>query len=131
MTPVQVDEALRAVAEPLSLETPVGGDEHNELGEYLSDADQDAPSAALSLSEMRTGIGQTLQTLSERERAIIEQRFGLGEFEAGGPRSVEDIAAHMHLSSERVHQLEVRALRKMRRRTSGTALEEIPEDEDD
>jgi RNA polymerase primary sigma factor len=123
MTVTQVDEALRAVAEPLSLETPVSDEDNTELGEFVSDPEADTPITALSRSELRTEISQTLSTLSERERAIIEQRFGIGEYESSGPRTLEDIATRMQLSRERVRQLEVRALRKMRRRTHGLAMD--------
>jgi RNA polymerase primary sigma factor len=131
MTVTQVDEALRAVAEPLSLETPVSDDDNTELGEFVSDPEADTPITALSRSELRTEISQTLSTLSDRERAIIEQRFGIGEYESSGPRTLEDIATRMQLSRERVRQLEVRALRKMRRRTHGLAMNSDFDDEND
>lgn len=131
MTVTQVDEALRAVAEPLSLETPVSDDDNTELGEFVSDPEADTPITALSRSELRTEISQTLSTLSDRERAIIEQRFGIGEYESSGPRTLEDIANRMQLSRERVRQLEVRALRKMRRRTHGLAMNSDSDDEND
>jgi RNA polymerase primary sigma factor len=128
MTVTQVDEALRAVAEPLSLETPVSDEDNTELGEFVSDPEADTPITALSRSELRTEISQTLSTLSDRERAIIEQRFGIGEYESSGPRTLEDIATRMQLSRERVRQLEVRALRKMRRRTHGLAMNSDQDD---
>jgi RNA polymerase primary sigma factor len=131
MTLVQVDEALRAVAEPLSLETPVSDDDNTELGEFVSDPEADTPITALSRSELRTEISRSLSTLSERERAIVEQRFGIGEYESSGPRTLEDIATRMHLSRERVRQLEVRALRKMRRRTHGLGTDGGIDDEHD
>jgi RNA polymerase primary sigma factor len=125
MTVSQVDEAMRAVAEPLSLETPVSDEDATELGEFVSDPEADTPMAAVSRSELKEQIQEALGNLSERERAIVEQRFGIGEYADEGPRTLEDIAHRMKLSRERVRQLEVRALRKMRRRTHGTSLEGV------
>jgi RNA polymerase primary sigma factor len=126
MTFTQVDEALRAVAAPLSLEKPVGDDEDTvEFGESIADPDSDAPLTALSRDELRRELDRSLEGLSERERAVVMQRFGMGDYVDSGPSSLEDVAARMNLSRERVHELEVRALRKMRRRTRGTALEDI------
>ena len=125
MTHLQVEEALRASSEPLSLEAHAGGNDEdgNEFGDSLSD-DSEVPISALSKTELQEGISRTLQTLSDRERAVILQRFGLGQHAANGPQAIEDIAARMKLSRERVHRLEVRALRKMRRRTKGTPLDD-------
>lgn len=126
MTHEQVEEALRSSSEPLSLESHMGGndDDGNELGDSLSDENSEVPISALSKTELQEGISRTLQTLSDRERAIILQRFGLGQYASDGPQTIEDIAARMKLSRERVHRLEVRALRKMRRRTQGTSLDD-------
>jgi RNA polymerase primary sigma factor len=124
MTMLQVDEILRAALSPLSLETPVGEDENEELGEVLPDEnDDDAPVEALSRSELKRDLATAMQRLGERERAILEMRFGLGDYEDSGAQTLEDIARTLQLSRERVRQLEVRALRKLRRRAHGTALE--------
>lgn len=126
MTQEQVEEALRSSSEPLSLESHGGGneDDGNELGDSLSDENSEVPISALSKTELQEGISRTLQTLSDRERAVILQRFGMGQYASDGPQAIEDIAARMKLSRERVHRLEVRALRKMRRRTKGTSLDD-------
>lgn len=123
MTMVQVDEILRAALTPLSLETPVGEDENEELGEILPDEDdEDAPVEALTRSELKRDLATAMEELGERERAILEMRFGLGEHEDGGAQTLEDIARTLQLSRERVRQLEVRALRRLRRSSHGTAL---------
>lgn len=123
MTMVQVDEILRAALTPLSLETPVGEDENEELGEVLPDEDdEDAPVEALTRSELKRDLATAMEELGERERAILEMRFGLGEHEDGGAQTLEDIARTLQLSRERVRQLEVRALRRLRRSSHGTSL---------
>jgi RNA polymerase primary sigma factor len=122
MTVVQVEEALRAGAQPLSLDTPIGEEEDLLLGESLSDPDAETPASALSRSELKDQLNEALEGLSERERVVVQKRFGIGDFEATGAQSLEDIALDLKLSRERVRQLEIRALRKLRRRTRGTAL---------
>lgn len=125
LTMVQVEEALRSGEQPLSLEAPVGEEEDLELGETLSDSDDDASIEALSRSELRQELTRAMQGLSERERAIITMRFGVGQYAESGARSVEQIAGEMKLSTDRVRQLEVRALRKLRRRSRAAALSEF------
>jgi RNA polymerase primary sigma factor len=131
MTMVQVDEILRAALTPLSLETPVGEDENEELGEILPDEDdEDAPAEALSRSELKRDLTTAMEGLGARERAILEMRFGLGDYEDGGAQTLEDIARTLQLSRERVRQLEVRALRRLRRSSHGTALANFFGDEE-
>jgi RNA polymerase primary sigma factor len=122
MTPVQIDEALRAATRPVSLERPVGEEEDVELGEIISDPNADTAEASFSRSELHEELGRVLQTLPERERVIVMKRFGLGDYESGGPQNLDDIADGMNLSRERVRQLELRALRKLRRAARGTTL---------
>ena len=129
----QIEELQRVVAEPLSLDQSAGGSEdEDELGERLSDLALDDSMSGLARDDLQKGIRDALSSLPEREAAILEQRFGLGEWESGGPRSLEDIAETLHISRDRVHQIEVKALRKLRRRAHNTslgeALGETPDD---
>ena len=112
----QVEAALAAALGTLSLDAPAGDDETFELGESVGDGDEDAPLEAASLGELRVHLQGALENLSERERSVLEMRFGLGEFENMGSQTLEDVARELHLSRERVRQLELRALRKLRRR---------------
>jgi RNA polymerase primary sigma factor len=133
MTTVQVEEALRAGSQPLSLDTPIGEDEDLLLGESLSDPEAETPVSALSRSELKQQLNEALESLSDIERTVVEKRFGMGDFEATGAQTLEDVAQSMHLSRERIRQLELRALRKLRRRTRGTALGNLfgPDSDDD
>lgn len=131
MSVTQVDEALRAGMQPLSLDSPIGEDEDLQLGETLSDVEAESPTAAFSRGELREELHHVLEELSEREKLVIEKRFGMGDFAAGGPQTLEDIAAELQLSRERVRQLELRALRKLRRRTRDTAIGEMLADDDE
>ena len=131
MSVTQVDEALRAGMQPLSLDSPIGEDEDLQLGETLSDADAESPTAAFSRGELRQELHHVLEELSEREKLVIEKRFGMGDFAANGPQTLEDVAADLQLSRERVRQLELRALRKLRRHSRGTVIGEMLADDDE
>lgn len=126
MTVLQVEEALRAAQSMLSLEAPVGGDEDFELGESLQGGEGNEPASNLTRSELKREVEEVMGALSERERLILEKRFGMGDFQSTGPQTLEDVAAQLNLSRERVRQLEIRALRKLRRRG-----ERLRDDDDD
>jgi RNA polymerase primary sigma factor len=128
MTVTQVGEALRTYAEPVSFETPLGDDENSTLGEVI--AGTESPLEDVSRNEVHAAIAKSLEALSARERAVIEQRYALGEYAGGTGRSLDVVAETMGLSRDRVRDLEVRALRKMRGRTKGTVLEGIFEKEE-
>jgi RNA polymerase primary sigma factor len=130
----QVEELQRVVAEPLSLDQSSGGSENeDELGERVSDVGADDSMTGMSRDQLQEGIREVLETLPERESDILQQRFGLGAYAEAGPSSLDDIAANLRISRDRVHQLEVRALRKLRHRTKGTPLGALlsGDDEDD
>jgi RNA polymerase primary sigma factor len=116
-----VEEAMRASMQPLSLDSPVGDDEHTELSEIIG-GEEDESKIRVSRGELRTGIAQVLEALSDRERVVISKRFGIGDYAEDGPQTLDDIAAQLRISRERVRQLEIRSLRKLRRRTKGTPL---------
>lgn len=119
----QIEEAQRAATQPLSLETPVGGDEGStEFGETLEGGEEniEARSERLEIAKELTVL---LQDLPERERTVLSLRFGLGDYEAFGPQASDDVATRMNLSRERVHDIEVRALRKLRKRARATGLD--------
>jgi RNA polymerase primary sigma factor len=76
-------------------------------------------------------MSEALESLPERERAILQKRFGMGEYEESGAQTLEDIAREMNLSRERVRQLEVRALRKLRRGARSASMADYFGDEDE
>ena len=125
MTVSQVDESLRAAVQPLSLEAPVGEEDEMELGELISAEEDDSPAATFSRTELRDELARAMEDLAERERTILMKRFGLGDYADDGPQALEDIATEMKLSRERIRQMEIRALRKLRRRTRNTPLAEF------
>ncbi len=130
MTVPQVDEALRAGATTMSLETPVGEAGSEELGEVLREDEEDAdvPVAALSLSELKRNMATALAELPDRDRTVLERRFGMGDYADGGPQTLEDVAAAMNISRERVRQMELRGLRKLRQQSQGSGIADFLDD---
>jgi RNA polymerase primary sigma factor len=120
---VKVEEALRAGRQPLSLEQPVGED--NELGESLTDDGTFDGDANFSKEELREELELALATLPTTERIVVEKRFGMGDYEDNGAMTLEDVAREMGFSNEHTRRLEVRALRKLRRRSKNAAFGEL------
>jgi RNA polymerase primary sigma factor len=120
---VKVEEALRAGRQPLSLEQPVGED--NELGESLTDDGAFDGDANFSKDELREELELALATLPTTERIVVEKRFGMGDYEDNGAMTLEDVARELGLSNEQTRRLEVRALRKLRRRSKNAAFGDL------
>ena len=108
----QVRRALDIVAQPISLETPVGADrDGSDLGDFVIDTSAPTADEVVAQSELRVETKALLSELPEREAEIIRLRFGLG---GGTQRTLEEIGARLSLSRERARQLERDALKKLR-----------------
>jgi RNA polymerase primary sigma factor len=101
-----VEEALDVAEARVSLNAPVGEDEGDELGDLFADTDADDPEANAEDALRARAVREALQELPERERRILELRFGLD----GEPQSLEAIGRELRLTRERVRQLESQAL---------------------
>jgi RNA polymerase primary sigma factor len=101
---------LEASRKPLSLETPVGED--MQLGELIEDAAMSSPTEALLIDDLSTQVTRALATLSPKEQEIIRLRFGIGD---DAPRTLEEVGQRYGLTRERIRQIEVKALRRLRR----------------
>jgi RNA polymerase primary sigma factor len=110
-TPERVTELFRWVAEPASLDAPLGEYEDLNLSETLADAESAGPESHAYRALLRERLVESLRTLGEREREIISLRFGLAD---GRPYTLEEIAARLHVTRERVRQIEERGLRKLK-----------------
>jgi RNA polymerase primary sigma factor len=97
--------------EPLSLDTPVGGEETATLSDFLEDHTLLSPVTTLLEQDRAARVRRMLDRLTTRERDIVRARFGLGN---GEPQTLEEIARRMSLTRERIRQIEVRALAKLR-----------------
>jgi RNA polymerase primary sigma factor len=110
MTPEKVEEIKSAIRVPISLEKPVGDDEESMLGDFVEDESHDLEELAAK-GVLRDAIDEVLDTLSEREAGIIRLRFGLS---GRRPQTLEEVGGHFGLTRERIRQIEIEALRKLR-----------------
>ncbi|MEL7036568.1 MAG: RNA polymerase sigma factor SigC [Cyanobacteria bacterium J06592_8] len=110
MTPAQVREVLLKVPRSVSLETKVGSDKDTELGELL-ETEEVSPEDKLMRESLHRDLQQLLTDLSDRERDVIQMRYGLGN---GRTYSLAEIGRELDLSRERVRQIEAKALQKLR-----------------
>ncbi len=101
----------RVVQRAVSLETPINDSEDSFLGDFIEDQSVDSPVDSASLNSLETEIEQALETLSEREEAVLRLRYGLDD---GQPRKLEEVGNRFGITRERVRQIETKAIRKLR-----------------
>ena len=109
--PERVREILKVSQEPVSLETPIGEEEDSHLGDFIEDRTAPAPAEAATFQLLREQVEDVLGTLSERERRVLQLRFGL---EDGRSRTLEEVGRDFGVTRERIRQIEAKALRKLR-----------------
>lgn len=107
----KVTRALRSAEETVSLEGPVGDDGSSALGDFIEDVDAPSPMDAASREMLRKQIQHALASLTDRERDVLELRFGLRD---GKEHTLEEISKYFDITRERVRQIEAKALRKLR-----------------
>ena len=107
----KVRQVLRIAQEPISLETPVGEEEDSQLGDFIEDKDAKSPISEATFTMLKERIGEVLRTLTEREAKVLRLRFGIGD---GYPRTLEEVGTEFQVTRERIRQIEVKALRKLR-----------------
>ncbi|MGH9122211.1 MAG: sigma-70 family RNA polymerase sigma factor [Acidimicrobiales bacterium] len=122
MSAEQVADMLRYGADPVSLETPVGDDGDTELGEIVADLDALSPFDQVANAMLREDIDRLLRTLDDRERQILRLRYGL---DRGDPRTLEEVGTAMHLTRERIRQIEIHALAKLRHPSVDTGAHDL------
>ncbi|MCH8256101.1 MAG: sigma-70 family RNA polymerase sigma factor, partial [Gemmatimonadetes bacterium] len=111
VTPERVREILKVSQEPVSLETPIGEEGDSHLGDFIEDRSALSPSDAATYALLREQVGDVLGTLSERERRVLQLRFGL---EDGRDRTLEEVGRDFGVTRERIRQIEAKALQKLR-----------------
>jgi RNA polymerase sigma factor (sigma-70 family) len=107
----KVREVLKASQEPVSLQTPIGEEEEAHLGDFIEDADAVVPVDAASFILLQEQLEGVLHTLSEREKKVIQLRFGLVD---GHPRTLEEVGRQFGITRERIRQIESKTLSKLR-----------------
>ncbi|NOZ50282.1 MAG: RNA polymerase sigma factor RpoD [Chloroflexi bacterium] len=107
----KVRRIRRVAQEPMSLEMPVGSEDNSSLGDFIEDDSLPAPADAASHQLLREQMQEILGELSERERKVLEMRFGLLD---GTSRTLEEVGQEFGVTRERIRQIEAKALRKLR-----------------
>jgi RNA polymerase primary sigma factor len=107
----KVQQIMRVSAEPISLETPIGSEQNSLLGEFIEDESEMSPSDSATLQMLKQQVRDVLANLSEREREVVEMRFG---FLDGKTHTLEEVGSKFNVTRERVRQIEAKALRKLR-----------------
>ncbi|MEX0753532.1 MAG: RNA polymerase sigma factor RpoD [Actinomycetota bacterium] len=107
----KVREILKVSQEPVSLETPIGEEEDSHLGDFIEDSDAVVPVDAASFILLQEQLEGVLHTLSEREKKVIQLRFGLMD---GHPRTLEEVGREFGVTRERIRQIESKTLSKLR-----------------
>lgn len=107
----RVKDILKVVKEPISLETPVGENEDNSLGDFIVDDSVASPDEELINGDLANNIQEVLATLNPREEEVLRLRFGIGD---GDARTLEEVGTIFNLTRERIRQIESKALRKLR-----------------
>lgn len=115
----KVDRILRSAEEPVSLEGPVGDEDSSQLGDFIQDDDALEPMDAAAREMLREQVQHALAALSERERQVLELRFGLID---GKDHTLEEVSRYFNVTRERIRQIEAKALRKLRHPTRSRHL---------
>ncbi|MFK5924510.1 MAG: RNA polymerase sigma factor RpoD [Verrucomicrobiota bacterium] len=116
----RVKTVLKMAQQPISLQAPVGDSEDTIFGDFIEDKGAEDPSDMTGFSMLKDKIRAVLDSLNERERAVLEQRFGLVD---GYSRTLEEVGSQFKVTRERIRQIEAKALRKMRHPTRIRQLE--------
>jgi RNA polymerase primary sigma factor len=107
----KVRRIIRIAQEPMSLETPIGNEDNSSLGDFIEDESVVGPVDAASKQLLKEQLNEILDSLSMRERKVLEMRFGLND---GQGRTLEEVGSEFGVTRERIRQIEAKALRKLR-----------------
>jgi RNA polymerase primary sigma factor len=124
MTPEKVREIQKISQEPVSIDMPIGEEEDSNLGDFIEDQKALAPADAASQQMLKEQMERVLSQLSDRERQVLELRFGL---EDGRARTLEEVGKAFGVTRERIRQIEAKALRKLRHPTKSRQLRDYLE----
>lgn len=119
LTSERVREIYKIAQHPISLQAEVGDGGESQFGDFLEDTSADSPAEATGYSILKDKINEVLATLTDRERKVLIQRFGLLD---GKPKTLEEVGIEFNVTRERIRQIEAKALRKMRHPTRSKQL---------
>jgi RNA polymerase primary sigma factor len=115
----RVRRIIRIAQEPMSLESPVGAEESSQLGDFIEDETMPEPVETAARELLKEQVQNALSVLTERERQVLEMRFGLRD---GKDYTLEEVGKHFKVTRERIRQIEAKALRKLRHPTRSRHL---------
>ena len=118
--PRAVEEILIITQEPVSLDIPVGDEQDSTLGDLIEDPNAVSPADAAALPSWKEATSESLATLPERERRVLELRFGIGNHR---PHTLEEVGQEFGLTRERIRQIQAGALKKLRSPASARSLD--------
>jgi len=118
----KVAEILKTAEEPVSLERPIGDEDNSTLADFIEDQEAAAPLDVATREILREQVKRSLSALSEREREVIELRFGLFD---GKDHTLEEVSQYFDVTRERIRQIEAKALRKLRHPSHSSDLREF------
>jgi RNA polymerase primary sigma factor len=119
ITAERVREIYKIAQHPISLQAEVGDGGESQFGDFLEDTGVESPAEATGYSILKDKINEVLSTLTDRERTVLIQRFGLLD---GKPKTLEEVGVEFNVTRERIRQIEAKALRKMRHPTRSKQL---------
>ncbi len=120
LTPERVREIYKIAQHPISLQAEVGDGGESQFGDFLEDTAIESPAEATGYAILKDKMGEVLATLTDRERTVLIERFGLLD---GKPKTLEEVGVRFKVTRERVRQIEAKALRKMRHPTRAKQLQ--------
>ena len=120
LTPDRVREIYKIAQHPISLQSEVGDGGESQFGDFLEDTTVESPAEATGYSILKDKLGEVLATLTDRERTVIVERFGLLD---GKPKTLEEVGVRFGVTRERVRQIEAKALKKLRHPTRAKRLQ--------
>jgi len=122
LSPEKVKNIMKTAMDPISLETPINGEEDSHLGDFVEDKSALPPAETAFNLILKEQINRVLSTLTERESRVIKYRFGL---EDGWQRTLEEVGQKFGVTRERIRQIEAKALRKLRHPSRSKKLKEF------
>ncbi len=120
LTPERVREIYKIAQHPISLQAEVGDGGESQFGDFLEDTTIESPAEATGYAILKDKMSEVLSTLTDRERTVLIERFGLLD---GKPKTLEEVGVRFKVTRERVRQIEAKALRKMRHPTRSKQLQ--------